>query len=100
MDRLKVMQLFVRIAETGSFSRAARAVGVGQPTASRQIAALEERLGAQLLQRTSRGMSLTDAGQSYYEASVRLLGEIESTESSIGRGQMSPSGLVRVALSA
>lgn len=100
MDRLDIMQLFVRIAETGSFSKAARAVGVGQPTASKQIAALEERLGAQLLQRTSRGLSLTDAGQAYYEVSVRLLGEIEAGESSVGRGQISPSGILRVALSA
>jgi LysR family transcriptional regulator for bpeEF and oprC len=100
MDRLDVMQLFARIAETGSFSKAARAAGVGQPTASKQITALEERLGAQLLQRTSRGLSLTDAGQAYYENCVRLLGEIEAVESSVGRGQTSPSGVVRVTLSA
>ncbi len=100
MDRLDIMQLFVRIAETGSFSKAARAAGVGQPTASKQIAALEERLGARLLQRTSRGLSLTDAGQTYYEAAVRLLGEIDTAESSVGRGQASPTGMVRVALSA
>ena len=65
MDRLDVMRLFVRIAETGSFSRAARAAGVGQPTASKQIALLEERLGARLLQRTSRRLNLTDEGQAY-----------------------------------
>jgi LysR family transcriptional regulator, regulator for bpeEF and oprC len=100
LDRLDVMQLFVRIAETGSFSKAARATGIGQPTASKRIAALEDRLGARLLQRTSRGLSLTDAGQAYYEVSVRLLGEIEAAESSLGRGRISPSGMVRVALSA
>jgi LysR family transcriptional regulator for bpeEF and oprC len=100
MDRLDVMRLFVRIAETGSFSKAARAAGVGQPTASKQIAALEERLGAQLLHRTSRGLNLTDAGQAYYELSIRLLSEIEAAESSVGRGKTSPSGLLRVALSA
>jgi LysR family transcriptional regulator for bpeEF and oprC len=100
MDRLDVMRLFVRIAETGSFSRAARAAGVGQPTASKQIAALEARLGAQLLQRTSRGLSLTDEGQAYYEACLRLIGEFEGAEQAVGRGRASPSGLVRVALSA
>ena len=92
MDRLDVMQLFVRIAETGSFSRAARAAGVGQPTASKRIAGLEARLGAQLLQRTSRGLSLTDAGQSYYEVSVRLLGEIEAAEV---LGRTRPNGALR-----
>jgi LysR family transcriptional regulator, regulator for bpeEF and oprC len=100
MDRLDTMHLFARIAEAGSFSKASRTLGVGQPTASKQISALEKRLGAQLLQRTSRGLALTDAGQAYYEFSVRLLGEIEAGESSIGRGRASPSGVVRVALSA
>src|ERR1700733_1725720 len=100
MDRLDVMRLFVRIAETGSFSRAALAAGVGQPTASKQIAALEARLGAQLLQRTSRGLSLTDEGQAYYEACLRLIAEFEGAEQAVGRGRASPSGLVRVALSA
>ena len=100
MDRLDVMRLFVRIAETGSFSRAARAAGVGQPTASKQIALLEERLGARLLQRTSRRLNLTDEGQAYYEASVRLLGEVDAAESAIGRGTVSPAGVIRVALSA
>jgi LysR family transcriptional regulator for bpeEF and oprC len=100
MDKLDVMQLFVRVAETGSFSKAAAAAGIGQPSASKQIAALEERLGARLLHRTSRGLSVTEAGQTYYESAVRLLGEIEAAESQIGRGQTTPSGLVRVALSA
>jgi len=100
MDRLDVMWLFVRIAETGSFSRAAREAGVGQPTASKQIALLEERLGARLLQRTSRRLNLTDEGQAYYEASVRLLGEVDAAESAIGRGAISPAGVIRVALSA
>lgn len=99
MDRLDVMQLFVRIAETGSFSKAARAAGIGQPTASKHIAALEERLGVQLLQRSSRGLGLTDAGQAYYQLAVRLLGEFDAGESAVGRGQTCPSGIVRVALS-
>ncbi len=94
------MQLFVRVAETGSFSKAARTVGIGQPTASKLVAALEERLGAQLLRRTSRGLSLTEAGQDYYESAVRLLDEVDAAESRVGRGKVSPSGLVRMALSA
>lgn len=99
MDRIDTMQLFVRIAETGSYSKAASALGIGQPTASKQIVALEKRLGAQLLRRTSRGLNITDAGQAYYEVAVRLLNEIEAAESSVGRGRTSPSGLLRVALS-
>lgn len=99
MDRLAALQLFVRVVETGSFSQAARAEGVGQPTVSKQIATIEERLGAQLLRRTSRGLNLTAAGQDYYESAVRLLGEFEEAEARVGRGQVAPAGLVRVATS-
>ncbi|MFD2138339.1 LysR family transcriptional regulator [Novosphingobium resinovorum] len=55
MDRITALQFFVRVVESGSFSQAARELGVGQPAVSKQVAALERRLGAQLLNRTSRG---------------------------------------------
>ncbi|MGA2293421.1 helix-turn-helix domain-containing protein, partial [Bradyrhizobium sp.] len=63
MDRLDAMRLFVRVVETGSFSAVAREANIGQPAVSKQIAALEEHLRAQLLHRTSRNLSLTEAGQ-------------------------------------
>jgi LysR family transcriptional regulator for bpeEF and oprC len=100
MDRLDVLQLFVRVADTGSFSKAARALGVSQPTVSKQIASLETRLGAQLLRRTSRGLSVTEAGQEFYEASLRLLGDFEAVENGVGKGRTSPAGRVRVTMSA
>jgi LysR family transcriptional regulator for bpeEF and oprC len=100
MDRLEALNLFVRVVETGSFSKAARAQGVGQPAVSKQIAALEEHLGAQLLNRTTRGLSLTAAGQDYYESAVRLIEQFEEAEARIGRRQAAPSGLIRVASSA
>jgi LysR family transcriptional regulator for bpeEF and oprC len=100
MDRLDVMRLFLRVADTGSFSRTARAAGIAQPTVSKQIAALEKRLGAQLLRRTSRGLSVTEAGQAYYESAVRLLGDFDAAEARVGHGQIAPSGRVRVAISA
>lgn len=100
MDRLAVMQLFVRVVETGSFSRAAKALGVNQPTVSKQIAALEAHLGAQLVRRTSRGLNLNAAGQDFYESALRILNDVEEAESRIGRGQLAPAGLVRVAISA
>ena len=98
MDRLDAIRLFVRAVESGSFAAAARAAGIGQPAVSKQIAALEQRLGAQLLRRTSRSMALTEAGQTYYESAVRLIGDFEAAESLIGRGQAQPSGLVRVSV--
>ena len=62
----------VRVVQSGSFSATAREVGVGQPFVSKQFAQLEAHLGAQLLRRTSRSMTLTEAGQSFYEATVQL----------------------------
>lgn len=100
MDRLDVMRLFVRVVETASFSKAAKIEGVVQPTVSKHIAALEARLGAQLLRRTSRGLSMTEAGEAFYEATVRLLDEFEEIEARVGRGQLAPSGRIRVAMSA
>ena len=96
VDRLDAIRLFVRVVESGSFSAVARAAGVGQPAVSKQIAALETHLGAQLMRRTSRSMTLTEAGQAYYELAARLVEEFDAAESLVGRGQSAPSGLVRV----
>ncbi len=98
MDRLDVMRLYVRVVETASFSQAARVLKIGQPTVSKQIAGLEARLGAQLLRRTSRGLSLTDAGQSYYESAVRLIDDFTAAEQRVRQGQVAPSGPIRVAM--
>ncbi len=100
MDRIDAMRLFVRVVETGSFSAVAREANIGQPAVSKQIAALEAHLRAQLLHRTQRNLSLTEAGQIYYEASVRLLADLDDAEQAVGRGQTQPSGLLRVTLSA
>src|SRR5579859_6370671 len=96
MDRLESIRMFVRVVESGSFSAVARDAGIGQPAVSKQVAALEARLGAQLLRRTSRSLSLTEAGQDFYESAVRLIDDLEAAESRVGRGQRAPSGLVRV----
>ncbi|QGZ58705.1 LysR family transcriptional regulator [Paraburkholderia acidiphila] len=96
MDRLDALKLFIRIVESGSFAAAARDIGVGQPAVSKQIASLERYLGAQLVRRTSRSMTLTETGQSVYEAGLRIVGDFSELEASVGHGQMSPSGLIRV----
>ena len=100
MDRLDAMRTFVRVVETGSFSAVARALGIGQPAVSKQVAALEDHLGAQLIRRSSRGINLTEAGKDFYASATRLLGDLAIAESRVGRGQAAPSGLLRVALSA
>ena len=96
MDQIAAMRMFVRVVESGSFSAVAREAGVGQPAVSKQITALEAHLGAQLLRRTSRSLSVTEAGQDFYESAVRLIGDLEAAESRVGRGQNAPSGLLRV----
>lgn len=98
MDRFASLQVFIRVVDRGSFTQAAHELGLGQPAVSKQVAALEARLGTQLLNRTSRGLHLTAAGQDFYDAAVRLLGELEEAETRVARGSTSPAGLVRVAV--
>jgi DNA-binding transcriptional LysR family regulator len=86
------MQTFIRIAELGSMSAVAKEQGTSQPTISKQLAALEERLGVALLQRTTRSLSLTEAGASYYEAARRILDEVETLEGNVGQLSRSPAG--------
>jgi LysR family transcriptional regulator for bpeEF and oprC len=90
--------MFVRVVDCGSFTQAAGELGLGQPAVSKQVAALEARLGTTLLNRTSRGLHPTEAGRDLYDAASRLLGDLEEVESRIGRGSASPAGLVRVAI--
>ncbi|MCK1711390.1 MULTISPECIES: LysR family transcriptional regulator [unclassified Bradyrhizobium] len=70
MDRLDQMRLFIRVVETASFSKAAKAEGVVQSTVSKQVSALEAVFGVQLLRRTSRGMSVTESGLDFYKFAV------------------------------
>lgn len=99
MDRIEVMRLFMRVAESGNFSKVARATGISQPTVSKLVAALEAKLGAQLLRRTSRGLSLTDAGHDFYEAAIAIVERVDDLENRVGKGEAAPAGLIRVALS-
>jgi hypothetical protein len=81
MDWLEGIKIFVRVVDSGSFSAVARELATGQPVISKQVAALEEHLGAQLLMRTSRSLSLTETGRDFYESAVRLISELEAAES-------------------
>lgn len=96
MDRLDNIKLFFRVAEAGSFSKAARQLAMAQSTASKQIAELERRLGVQLLQRTTRGLAITAAGQHYYDSAIRLIDELESLDEAVSEQERSPAGMVRV----
>lgn len=99
MDKLDAMRMFVRVVESGSFSQAARDLNISQPTVSKQLAALEARLGIQLLQRNSRVLAVTPAGQDYYEATLGILQDIDLIEERVTEGQSAPAGLIRVSVS-
>ena len=80
MDRLEAMSVIVAVAETGSFSAAARRLGTPVATISRRFANLEARLKAELFQRSSRRMTVTDAGRDYIEACRRIIEQVEDAE--------------------
>ena len=80
MDRLAAMETFVRVVETGSFSAAARALNVGQPAVSKTVAQLEARLDVRLLIRSTRGLTPTEAGQSFYDRARRAIEEADEAE--------------------
>src|SRR6202022_4810945 len=96
MDRFDAMQIFVRVVEKGSFSAVAKERGIGQPAVSKQISALEDELGTELIHRSSRSAALTEAGRDFYESALRILDELENATSRIGRGQTAPRGLIRL----
>ena len=96
-DRWQEMNVFVRVAETGSLTRAARELKLSQPSVSRIVGTLEARLGTTLLLRTTRSISLTEAGALYLERARYLLAEMEETEQAT-RGVDSLHGVIRVAM--
>ena len=99
MDRLAAMEAFVRVVEAGSFVRAAERLKWSTSSLSRLIAELEEHLGARLLNRTTRRLSLTESGQAFYERSVQLLNDLEEAESIAGQSVAAPRGTIRVTCS-
>lgn len=96
MDRLATMEAFVRVAETRSFSEAARRLRTSKSLVSRQVAALEAELGVRLFNRTTRSLTLTEEGRGYQTQVVRILGEIEAANASVSMLQVVPRGRLRM----
>jgi DNA-binding transcriptional LysR family regulator len=90
------IRYFVKVATTGSFTAAARELGAPKSTVSRRVAQLEERLGARLLERTTRKLRLTEVGAAYYERSKRAVRDLEEAERAVGEAQESPRGTLRL----
>lgn len=96
LENLTAMASFARVVDEGSFSRAAIRLGLSKSAVSKQIARLEDRLGTRLLNRTTRRLSLTEAGTRFYERCQRIVAEAEAAEAEAGSMQTEPTGLVRV----
>ncbi|WP_322516192.1 LysR family transcriptional regulator [Rhodopseudomonas palustris] len=92
MDRLDAMAAFVAVADLRGFAPAARKLGLSPSAVTRLVAALEERVGARLLQRTTRSVALTDIGVRYLERTKRILSDIEEAEASVSAERSKPSG--------
>ena len=97
MDKLSAMRAFAKVAESGSFSTAARLLGRSKAVVSKQVAMLEGALSVQLLVRTTRQVRLTEVGRSYHERCVQVLAELDELESNVQQSQSSPRGVLRVA---
>src|SRR5580693_876207 len=96
MDRLDSIAAFVSVVENGGFAAAARHLNVSRTMISNHVQELEDRLGARLLNRTTRRVSVTEIGRQYYERSTHFLAEIDEADREAGALQASPRGRLRV----
>jgi DNA-binding transcriptional LysR family regulator len=96
LDRFDNMRVFAKVVESASFTGAAARLGISASMVSQHVKELEERLGARLLNRTTRKVSLTETGRAYYERCTRLLGDLEETEQAVSDMHAAPCGELRV----
>lgn len=96
MADLSSLELFVKVVDLGSYTAAADAFGVSKSHVSRQVSALEDRLGARLLNRTTRAITLTEAGRMFHERCTEILGQIEDAERAVTSLQTKPRGELRI----
>src|SRR3954465_13521125 len=96
MDRWQAMRIFVRVADSGGFSEAARQLNMRPPALTRAVAALEDLIGTRLLTRTTRSVKLTEAGGRYLDDCRRILADIDEAEAAAAGSYATPSGLLTV----
>ncbi|HEB79129.1 MAG TPA: LysR family transcriptional regulator [Rhodospirillales bacterium] len=97
MDLNEIL-VFTRVVQAGSFIGASRELGMPKSTVSRKVSGLEARLGARLLQRTTRKLNLTDVGRAYYQYAARVVAEVDEADLAVARMQEAPCGLLRVTM--
>jgi DNA-binding transcriptional LysR family regulator len=96
MSQLEDMQIFVSTVDAQSFTAAADRLGLSKQLISRRIMALEERLGARLLVRTTRRLSITDTGRGFYERAVKILQDVDEAEQLVANQNAAPRGTLRL----
>jgi len=96
MDRFHAIEAFVKVVEAGSFACAADRLGVSVSSVSRHVTELEAHLGARLLNRTTRTLSLTEVGRAFHERSVQLMADLDEAEEAAGAGAVVPRGTLRL----
>jgi DNA-binding transcriptional LysR family regulator len=96
MDHLAAIRAFAQVVESGSFAKAAERLGISTTATSRQVAELEAHLQTRLLNRTTRKVSLTEGGRSYYERVVQLLADLEEAEQEASRAAVVPRGVIKM----
>lgn len=99
MDRWTELELFVQVAETGSLSRAAEALDLSNAAASRHLSALEDRLGARLVERNTRRLYLTDTGQEFFGRAKTVLADLKDAEDAVNASTLNPTGTLRITAS-
>ncbi len=99
MDTVAGLQLFIRVVETGSFSKASADLGITQPTATKHVAALERRLGARLFHRSTRGVTPTEVGAAYYDKAKAIARELEEADNLAALLQSRVQGSLRISTS-
>lgn len=96
MDRIDLFRIYARVVECESFTQAAKALGLPRSSVSAAVAALEQRIGARLLHRTTRRVSATQDGMAFYEHCARLVADVEETEALFRHSAASPAGRLRI----
>lgn len=96
MDRIDLFRIYARVVECESFTQAAKALGLPRSSVSAAVAALEQRIGTRLLQRTTRRVSATQDGMAFYEHCARLVADVEETEALFRHSAASPAGRLRI----
>src|ERR1700743_1786949 len=96
MDRLTSLTAFVRVVDSGGFSAAGRRLNMSTTMVSNHVQSLEDRLGARLLNRTTRKVSLTEVGKTYYDRATQILADLEQADDIAGASQSIPRGTLRI----